>query len=66
MALAAQTLQLEGAAFALAANGDWDGAGIFFCERVLLAAGIAFALPAIIRRAAILAHEGEGGFGHAG
>ena len=31
-----------------------------------LAAGIAFALPAVIRRAAVLADEGESGFCHGG
>ena len=65
MALAAQAFELERAALALGANGDGNGARIFLSERVPLAAGVAFALPAVVRRAAILADKGEGGFGHA-
>jgi hypothetical protein len=37
---------------------------VLLSQRIPLAAGIALALPAVIRRAAVLADEGEGVFGH--
>ena len=65
LALAGQALQRKRPPLALGADRDRHAAGrIFFGKRVPLAAGLALALPAIIRRAAVLADEGEGGFGH--
>jgi hypothetical protein len=67
MALAGQRFQLERAPLAARAHRDRHrrGAGrILLGQRVPFAAGVALALPAIIRRAAVLADEGEGGFGH--
>ena len=39
--------------------------GVFLDQRIPLAAGLALALPAIIRRAAVLADKGERVLGHA-
>src|SRR5581483_6499281 len=65
MALAGQHLQRELPALAPGANRDRHGAGcVFLGERIPLAAGLALALPAVIGGAAVLADEGEGGFGH--
>ena len=66
MALAGQCLQREQPALAPGADRDRHRgrAGVFLGQRVPLAAGFALALPAVIRRAAVLADEGEGGFGH--
>src|SRR5262249_10606047 len=67
LALAGQRLQRELPALAFAADRDWHRCGaVFFGERIPFAAGLAFALPAVIGRAAVLADEGDGGFGHAG
>ena len=65
LAFAGQALQREGAALAPGADRHRHAAGrVLFGQRVPLAAGLALALPAIIRRAAVLADKGEGGFGH--
>ncbi|KTT78199.1 hypothetical protein SA6_12130 [Staphylococcus epidermidis] len=67
LGLAGQRFQRKRPSLALAADRDRHRArGVLLGQRVPLAAGVAFALPAIIRRAAVLADEGEGGFGHGG
>ncbi len=65
--LAGQRFQLERPALALRADRDRHrgrAGRVLLAQRIPLAAGIALALPAVIRRAAVLADEGEGGFGH--
>src|ERR1700676_4075102 len=67
MALAGEALHDEFSPLALGADRDRHrgGAGdIFLNQRIPLAAGLALALPAVIRGAAVLADEGKGGFGH--
>jgi hypothetical protein len=67
MALAGQAFQLEHPALAAGADRDRHrgrAGRVFFRQRIPLAARLALALPAIIRRAAVLADKGEGGFGH--
>ena len=67
MALAGEALQHEFSTLALGADRDRHrgGAGdIFLNQRIPLAAGLALTLPAVIRGAAVLADEGESGFGH--
>ena len=69
LAFAGQALQRKLPALALGADRDRHrgGAGdILLDQRVPFAAGIALALPAIIRRAAVLADEGKCVFGHGG
>src|SRR5215208_6856169 len=69
VALAGEGFQREQPALALGADGDRHRgrAGyVLLDQRIPLAAGFALALPAIIRRTAILADEGEGVFGHEG
>src|SRR5207248_9566751 len=69
VALAGQRFQREQPALALAANRNRHrrGAGyVFLDQRIPLAAGLALALPAVIRRAAVLADKGKRGFGHGG
>jgi hypothetical protein len=68
MAFAGQAFQREQPALALGADRDRHrgrAGGVFLDQRIPLAAGFAFARPAVIRRAAILADKGEGGLGHA-
>ena len=69
MALAGQAFQREQPALALRADRDrhrGGAGGILLDQRIPLAAGLALALPTVIRRAAVLADKGEGGFGHGG
>src|SRR5947207_6866822 len=69
VALAGQAFQREQPALALAPNRNRHrrGAGyVFLDQRIPLAAGLALALPAVIRRTAVLADKGERGFGHEG
>ncbi len=67
--LARQAFQLEYPALAPGADRDRHrgrAGRIFFRKRIPLAAGLTLALPAVIRRAAVLADKGERGFGHRG
>src|SRR6202012_5546794 len=67
VAFAGQRFQREGAALALGADADRHGrraGGVLLGERIPLAAGFAFTLPAIIGRAAILADKGKRVLGH--
>src|SRR4051812_9157744 len=67
MRLARERLQREHAALAGGAAGPGAlGGGAFIRDRVPLAAGFALAGPAAVNRAAVLADEGLGLFGHAG
>src|SRR5713101_2093577 len=68
VALAGQCFQREQPALASGADrGRHRGrAGVLFDQRVPLVAGFALALPAAIRRAAVLADEGKRGLGHWG
>ena len=67
LALAGQQFQCQRPALAFAADRHRHrgrASGVLLGERVPLAAGFALALPAVIGRAAVLADEGERGFGH--
>ena len=69
VALAGQAFQREQPALAFGADRDRHrgrAGGVFLDQRIPLAAGLALALPAVIRRAAVLADKGERGFGHGG
>src|ERR1700733_5814246 len=69
MALSGEAFQLELAALAPTADRGRHGGGagrILLGKRIPFAAGLALALPAVIGRAAVLADEGERGFGHVG
>src|SRR5207237_1917236 len=69
MALAGESFERELSTLALAADRDRHrgrAGRVLLGERIPFAAGIALALPAIIRRAAVLADKGKGGFGHGG
>ncbi len=69
LALAGEQFELEGAALALGAKADRAAGStrrVLFRERIPLAARLALALPAAKGGAAVLADEGEGGFGHGG
>ncbi len=66
MRLAGQRLEREQAAFAGLAARPGRPVGAFLGKRIPLAAGLAFALPAGRRRAAVLADEAQIALGHRG
>ena len=66
MRLAGQRLEREQAAFAGFAPRSGRALGAFLGERIPLAAGLAFTLPAGRRRPTVLADEGQIAPGHEG
>jgi hypothetical protein len=64
VALAGQWLEFEQAAFGRFTAGSGNAVGAFLDHSIPLATGLAFALPAVRPRAAVLTDEGKTAPGH--